>query len=461
MTRTDRSDIIAWVCAIALIALGCNQVLNWQLPMGERESPYLAWADLLVALGFAVWLLARLLRRNLREASLPPAALWAVVAIAAISIFQALDLLRPVSDLLATDKRAIVNAAKETMQFALYFIAGYTLLANGLREARPARQAVHLFVTVSAINVLYGLYTYLRRVVLSAEDIERLQQWLVYHGQTEGIQAAVDPFSVGSLLSNRYVYGGFLVIALPLLFGLALHERRRGMRIWIGIIIAFGIVTCLSGWHLLLILACCIVVASRHSRRAFAATALCGIITLCLVPLLLPSNRAALAEDVVSYREPAGEDGKRDIKQRWIKWAASADMMADPNSPSFLLGIGIGSYQERVGAFYGLAPQRENTRQPDTENRYLVTASSTGLLGLCALVATFACFLRCAFRADSDLAAAIHPGLAAGLCGSLVGIVGANLIGDTFVRGLYVPVFLVFALAAIVGGDARHQAGDD
>ena len=461
MRREDRRDIIAWPCAIALIVLGCNQVLSWQLPVGARERPYLAWADLVVGLGFALWLLVGLVRRDLRKAALPPPALWAVVAIAGISIFQALDLLRPVSEILATDKRAVVNAAKETMQLGLYFIAGYTLLANGLRETRAARLAVHLFVAVTAVNVLYGLCTYLQRVTLSAEDIQRLQQWLVYHGQTEGMRAAVDPFSVGSLLSNRYVYGGFLVIALPLLFGIALHERRRWMQIAVGIILAVGLVTCLSGWHLILILVCCVVVAGRHSRVAFAATALCGIIAVCLIPLLLPGNAAALAEDVISYREPPGEDGTRDIKQRWIKWFASADMMADPNNPSFLLGVGVGSYQERVGGFYGLAPQRENTRQPDTENRYLVTASSMGFLGLCALVGAFGYFLRCAFRPDAGVCAAIHPGLAAGLCGSLVGIAGANLIGDTFVRGLYVPVFLVFALAAAVASDSGHSPAEE
>jgi len=431
--RAHGSDIVACVFAIALIVVGCNQRLSWQLPLAAREQPYLAWADLVVALGFAVWLLIQLIRRDLRGVALPPPALWAVAAIAGLSVFQTLDLMRPVHDLLDTDKRAVVNAAKETMQIALYFIAGYTLLVNGLREATAARAALYVFAAVAAVNVLYGLYTY-------------------------GQRAAADPLSVGSLLSNRYVYGGFLVIALPLLFGLALHDRRRWLQIALGLIIAIGVVTCLSGWHLLLLLAGCIVVAGRHSRAAFAATALVGLVALCLVPLLLPSNAAALAEDVVVYREPAPEGGRRDIKQRWIKWAASADMMADPGNPTFLLGVGVGGYQEQVGGFYGLAPQREDTRPPDTENRYLVTASSMGFLGLCALVGALAHFLRCAFRSDSALCGAIHPGLAAGLCGSLVGIAGANLIGDTFVRGLYVPVFLVFALAAVVACDNGHSA---
>jgi hypothetical protein len=328
------------------------------------------------------------------------------------------------------------------------------LLANGLREPGAARAALYVFVAVSAVTSLYGLYTYVQAVTLSPERVEKLREWLVYRGQAEGMRAAVDPIGVGSVLSNMYVYGGFLVIAVPLLFGLALHERRRWLQVAVAVTIALGVVTCLSGWHLLLVAAGCIVVASRHSRRAFAATALGAVLALGLVPLL-PSNAAAIAEDVLVYREPAGE---RDIKQRWIKLCASADMMADPYNRSFLLGVGVGGYQEYVGGFYGLAPQRENTRPPDTDSRYFVTGSSMGFLGLCALVGCIAYFLRCAFRSDSKLCAAIHPGLAAGLCGSLVGIAGANLIGDTFVRGLLVPVFLVFALAAAVGRDADHSA---
>jgi hypothetical protein len=455
--RPNGSDTVAWVCAIALIVVGCNQRLSWQLPLGAREAPYLAWADLVVALGFAVWLLVRLLRRDLRGAAMPPAALWAVAAIAGLSVFQALDLMRPVGELLETNKRAVVNAAKETMQIGLYFVAAYMLLANGLREARAAQLALYAFVVVTAVNVLYGLYTYVQPVALSAERIAELQQWLVYGGQPDGIRAAVDPIGVGSLLSNMYVYGGFLAIALPLLFGLALHERRPWAQAGLGIIIAIGVVTCLSGWHLLLLVAGCIVVAARHSRTAFAAAALGAVVVLGLLPLLLPSNAAAIGEDVLVYREAADE---RDIKQRWIKWSASVDMLADPNNPRFLLGVGAGSYQAHVGGFYGLAPQREDTRPPDTDSRYLVTASSMGFLGLCALVGAMIYFVRCAFRGDGRLSAAIHPGLAAGLCGSLVAIAGANLIGDTFVRGLYVPVFLVFALAAVVACDAHHSTGE-
>ncbi len=458
MRRANGSDIVARLFAIALIVVGCNQVLSWQLPLGARERPYLAWADLVVALGFVVWLLVGLIRRDLRRAARPPAALWAVAAVAALSIFHGLDFMRPLGELLETDKRAVVSSAKESFQIALYFIAAYVLLVNGLRQPRAARQALYALVAVTACNVIAGLYTYVQRVALSPDDIERLQRWLAYHGQTEGMQAAIDPFSVGSLLGNRYVYGGFLVIALPLLFGIALREWRRWVQVVVAVIMAVGVVTCLSGWHLLLLLAACVIVASRHSRAALFATALCGIIVLWLVPALLPSNARAIAEDVVLYRETGVEPGTLDIKQRWIKWAASADMMADPSAPSFLLGVGVGSYQERVGAFYGLAPQRENSRQPDTENRYLVTASSTGFLGLCALVGALTYFMRCAFGADNGICSRIHPGLVAGLCGSLVGIAGANLIGDTFVRGLYVPVFLVFALAAVAARDAGHAA---
>ncbi|MFQ5810341.1 MAG: hypothetical protein ACE5JM_12035, partial [Armatimonadota bacterium] len=155
MRRARSRDTIALVFAIGLIVVGCNQQLSWRV---GSDGPYVAWADLVVALGFAVWLLVRLLRRDLRQAAMPPAALWAVAAIAGLSVFQALDLMRPVGELLETDKRAVVNAAKETMQIGLYFVAAYILLVNGLREARAAQLALYAFVAVSAVNVLSGLY---------------------------------------------------------------------------------------------------------------------------------------------------------------------------------------------------------------------------------------------------------------------------------------------------------------
>ncbi|MFQ6097501.1 MAG: hypothetical protein ACE5O2_07195, partial [Armatimonadota bacterium] len=72
-------------------------------------------------------------------------------------------------------------------------------------------------------------------------------------------------------------------------------------------------------------------------------------------------------------------------------------------------------------------------------------------LGLIALVSVLT---WCGWNlrwANRDDAARLHPGLWAGLIGALVGIVLSNLFTDTFVRGLYVPTFFVFALCGVVG----------
>jgi hypothetical protein len=207
------------------------------------------------------------------------------------------------------------------------------------------------------------------------------------------------------------------------------------------------------------------VVAGARSGKAFAATTIVAGAFVASMPWVLPVNFAAVAPDVLVYTEArevspseqlmrqamidAGLEPPllrtQDLKQRWVEWRAALDMMA----AYFPLGVGTGNYQLNIGMFK--ADRTKKTLQPDTMNRYLVTGASMGFLGLVALVSVLT---RCAWslgRADRAAPAPIHPGLWAGLAGSLVGIVLSNLFTDTFVRGLYVPTFFVFALCATVG----------
>jgi O-antigen ligase len=281
---------------------------------------------------------------------------------------------------------------------------------------------------------------------------------------------------VRAAFADRNVYCAFLVMVLPLLFGIAIHERSREQRIWVISLLAVAGLTMLAPPHVWLLLGVLCWMAYVRGGRYRTAFPVLAVAFALVVAVALPRNHDA---NVVELFDPyeRGELFKLDIpaepsadgapaggtaepaliiKKRWLEWQPALAMLTE-NLP---LGVGAGSFQTHIGEaeYYGSLPNVKKG-EPDTNNFYLVVGASMGLAGLISVVAMLAWFWRQAAALWLRASSRVQRGLAAGLPGALVGIIAANLFTSLFVRGVSLVWALVFAMVTVVLRDVARPGG--
>ena len=408
-----------------------------KVPWGARNSPHIAIADPLLAALFGIWLLRVLVRREWARLRAAPIQFWAVPVIAIVAVGQAVNLFSPTeSPGVPKSEWAIMAAVPEMGQFVLYFIGAYLLFVNGLVAERQRRAALYVFLAIVTANILVGIHAALM-------------------GHIPGPK---EPFA---LFGSRYAYAGLVTIALPLVLGLGLRENRTWHIIWFALLLVLGLMSILSGAHLIILAIVLIAVSGLHSRRAVVIAALVAILGFAAFPAVYPLQHEATLGQFLNFQEPTTARTQESfpegtvIKRRWLEWQAAVGLIGDPGAADYGLGVGTGNYQKRINSYYGSMPNQD-TMEADTYSRYLVQVASMGFIGLVALCAALGCAWRHARSAASATGGA-HPGLSLGLQGAILGVILANVCGDTFVRGLYVPMFFLFALAAATA----YAAGGD
>ncbi len=415
--------------ALVVIALACSQVGYVGHP---RYGPFVAVADVACVLLAAAWLAAVYRRGRLRELTWPPLATGAWIAAGVLSI--AMAALDPEGML---SLKGIKGGVIEIMQVVMYFVVAYMLLVDLLGTPACVRRALDVLLYATTVVVVWGLADYLR------------------------LAAAMD---VKAGFANRNVYSAFLVMTLPLLLGVAIWGRDRWRQAWVAALAGVATLTMLGPPHVWLLCGVLCWVAWRRGaswRHVFVPAAVAFTV---LLTLAVPRNRGAnVAElfdpyergELYKLETATDEGGGRPgagvliVKKRWLEWQPALMMICE-NLP---LGVGAGSFQSRIGEarYYGALPNVKKG-EPDTNNFYLVMGASMGFAGLLAVGAMLGWFWR---RCRG--AWAVDPGLAAGLTGSLAGIMAANLFTSLFVRGISLIWALVFALVAIAGQWAAAQ----
>lgn len=412
-TRTvgERLEGLVWPLVVMLILVAANQ---YSYALDPKDGPFILYADVFAVAVFGLWALAVLLRRRVGEIPRPPVAIWALIVVAVLSALGATSL---------------KSAAVEIAQLVLYFVAVWMLFADVLRGPHRLVIAAKALALATTVAVLIALGQYI---------------------------VADDPMLVRGTFANRNVYGGFLTMVLPLLYGLAIWTRDGAHRAWFLVIIVLGALTMLAGlqfWCLALVL---LVVSALKSLRTLGYYLLCASVFLALALMVLPRNRMALFTEVTDPIERGevhklvvgpGEEPPVLIKKRWLEWQPALTMITD----NALLGVGAGNYQKHIGEgqYYGMLPNAKKT-EPDTNNLYLVIGGSMGFVGLAAFMAWLGHFWR---RADDCRRAARDHwamGLCWGLMGSVYGIVLVNIFTSLFVRGSSLVWALLFAMIASV-----------
>ena len=219
-----------------------NQI-GFVLPLGPVKLPVTV-ADILLGLAF-LGVAVNLVRRKLRGIKLPPVQAFVLVAVACVALARTQD---------KTD------GAKEVLQLVEYFLVAFAVFAN-VAATGDLRPFVVAFAAATGIAVLWGGYHYL---------------------------TCASPFDVSAGYENRNLLCAFFAIALPLLYGIALHARFWRHRLVLLAIVAAGLVISLSGGPLLATLVILALLSAIRGGRALAAYMVVLGLALAAAPRLLP-----------------------------------------------------------------------------------------------------------------------------------------------------------------------------
>jgi O-antigen ligase len=133
------------------------------------------------------------------------------------------------------------------------------------------------------------------------------------------------------------------------------------------------------------------------------------------------------------------------INQRLLEWQAASNALA--GNP--FLGVGLGNYQSEIGYYYRSLPKL-NTMEPDSQNGYLITAATIGIVGLATFFWVLLHFFKSVIRSLNIVGAPFLKGLTLGLLGGLVGFSLNNLFSPVIYQSAVVVFVLVLSLIRVV-----------
>lgn len=426
MAEKEKRSNLLYIAFLVIVALSPTQ---WGR---EVMGVNLTAVDPLIGLALAAWVLLVLLRRT--EVVVPPACLWAVVGIAAVSALSA------AREWVGTEQFFVANNTRASLvsiaQLVEYLLALYVIAWAVLRHERQVRASAFLLVGVTALVVILGLVHYFQ------------------HTPVE------ESYYVRGSFGNRHIYGGFLAMALPLAFALALSSRNWRLRLGLIALVVLGAVTILSPGPLLGLVAALLFVAARTSSRALQGT-LAGLLAFgALTAVALPRNYNE------NFRVPLqirfyddNDEGREKLRAQWMEWIAGGFIAKELP----LLGVGPGNYQQNLAgaytalgteqprkAMYGPDARAGRRMEPDMNSLYIVTMASTGFLGLAALLWALFFFGKAASSAARRLTDPALGAIALGVWGGMIGFGVTSIFNSLLVRGTGVVLALLFSLAAVL-----------
>ncbi|MFP3904072.1 MAG: O-antigen ligase family protein, partial [Armatimonadota bacterium] len=354
MTRPQAPEWLLWI-GVAVVLVAPTQ-FAWS--PDPKHGPFIAICDILVSVGIVAWVIWRL-RRGLEGLTWPPVAVAGLLVMAVISTGMA---------------ESVKQSAFEIIQIVLYFAFAYMFFIEAFRS----RKRVIIALVAAAVPTVANIV------------IASVQYFTV-----------TDPHDVGAMLTNRNVYSGFVVIALPVLFGVMLWHEQPWVRWAGGVVVAAGVLTMLSP-PLVWIALMALLALAIYRRGSVGLQAGILIAALTVAVALVPRNHSAAVAELFNPEETGpiyktagpieGEEADRYIvKKRWLEWKPALNMLSE----NFIFGVGAGNFQLNIGRaqYYGFLPNVKKT-EPDTNNFYLVIACTMGFPGLVCLMAYIGRFWR-------------------------------------------------------------------
>lgn len=311
-------------------------------------------------------------------------------------------------------RQSRMDGIKDLIQYAEYFLIAPAVFLSILSTPRGPRRLLLVFAAVTSVIIGFGLIQYLRMEVVEA-------------------------FHIAASFGNVNVLGGFLSLTLPLAVSFALSAKQPvWLRVWAGVIFLAGLFLLLSGGALVAVLTAAVVfVCLQRTKTAWLAMVAVTALLLFVFPLL-PHQNLWTAHDSIAFFTPEGEPA-----MRYPEWQAAVAMTADQP----LTGVGLGAYQINVGQYAGLIPDENVKAEADSQNMYLVLASTIGIPGaLCFVLLLLLGIIR-GFRA---FVAGLDPEYSPYQLGATVALTAfaVNCVWTPLlVRGIGIPMAFILALA--------------
>lgn len=360
------------------------------------KETFLSVVDPLVWLALVLWLILRV--REKKFSMMRADLFLGGVFLAAIAL----------SALRAGNRLACV---KELIQAVEYFVAAY-LVFSWVDDWKFVRRIAWVWLSVAGAVLVIGVYQYADTSL--ATDMR-----------------------VRGLFGNRNIFGGYLAMILPMFLAVVLWEEKWWARVLaLGGLLAGFLVNLAGGSYVAMVVALGVVAMARN-RWVFVLYSVAAVVlTLAVLPAMPRDNGEKLWQSVSIY------DGKGEVARRYKEWHAALDMTRD----NAMLGVGAGNYQQNVGRYYGSLEIPSEKVEPDSQNLYLVLASSTGVAGLWAFLGMLMFFAMnagaIAVRAKSRERRAVAVGLLGLICGFAVNSIWSPLL----VRGTGLTLAIALGL---------------
>jgi putative inorganic carbon (HCO3(-)) transporter len=305
-----------------------------------------------------------------------------------------------------------MSSMKELFQMVEYFTVAYILFAYLVSAPSRRAAALYLFEGIGTVIVAVSLVQYLK--------------------------PSLSVLDVAGTFGNRNVLGGYMALLLPLMAGRMLCEKNRFRLAWYALTIAIGLLVTLSGGAAIAIIIGLMFVTMLSGRLAFIGLMAALLLGMFLIVPHLPRDNALLLRESIQLF-----DDDANVSRRYTEWEAAANMIeAHP-----LSGVGAGNYQENIGMHYGILPDPIGPTEPDTQNLYMVTTASAGLIALIALLGLFCQAAVSALRKYASAGSGMIQGLHAGLLGSIIAFAIAAIWSPLLVRGISIPLVFILVLA--------------
>ena len=391
-TNTEQKNLLCRVffslaCVTALIA-----PTQWSLEI--KKGFFISPADITLIMTAGVWLLDVILKREWKSllTRIPP---WSNILFVGCAA---------ASTLIATDK---LSALKEVIQYGLYFIVGYAIYDNFMRNFSKAVRTLLLILAFALIGIIT-----LALVQYIDPDTEDLM--------------------VRGTFGNRNVLAGFFALALPLLFSCIIETRSWITKVILTLLLLAGLCLNLSGASYIAVVIAIALIAARNGLKWFIPAAIILVVLQSQVMFRLPREN-----DLVHFRSIAlyGDDGT--VERRYPDWQAAGSMIL--TNP--LLGVGPGNYQKHVGQYYDNIPRKTGPAEPDIQNLHLVIAASMGIPALLAFLAMFI-----APFSKENIFPMKHSVLIHGSIGSLSAFAFTAIWHPLLVRGIGLPFVVLLVL---------------
>lgn len=327
-----------------------------------------------------------------------------------------------------------LDGLKDLIQYTEYFLIAPAVFLYLFFIPQGRQRLLLVFGAISSVVITFGLIQYLRL-------------------------EAIDVFNISSSFGNVNVLGGFLSLALPLVLSVALSAKQMlWLRIWSSFIFLGGLLLLLSGGAFVAVLTAAVVLVCLQRTKTAWLSLIAATALLLFVFPLLPRENLWTAHDSIAVFTPGGEPA-----MRYPEWQAAMSMTADRP----LAGVGLGGYQTHVGQYAGAIPNQNRKAEPDSQNMYLVLASTIGIPGALCFVLLLGTGIMCGVRRFMSDRASDTSSYQLGASMALLAFAVNCIWSPLLVRGIGIPLAFVLAMAylshgrrVVSGAGADIIAGD-